>query len=82
MFDDREVSPGIKFADADLRGMPLRLTISERSLKRGGIEFSQRGAREREIIPMDAVVQRVESATQELFDDLARDVALAPTWEG
>lgn len=42
LFDDRDESPGVKFADADLIGVPLRLTISARSLKSGGVEVKRR----------------------------------------
>ena len=42
LFDDREESPGVKFMDADLIGCPLRLTLSERSLKSGGVEVKVR----------------------------------------
>ena len=42
LYDDRDVSPGVKFADADLRGMPLRVTVSPRSLKQGGVELKRR----------------------------------------
>lgn len=42
LFDDRDASPGVKFADADLRGIPLRVTISPRSLKAEGAEFKRR----------------------------------------
>jgi prolyl-tRNA synthetase len=42
LYDDRDASPGVKFADADLRGIPLRVTISPRSLKAEGAEFKRR----------------------------------------
>jgi prolyl-tRNA synthetase len=42
LYDDRDLSPGVKFADSDLRGMPLRVTVSPRSLKAGGAEFKRR----------------------------------------
>ncbi|MGB9484290.1 MAG: proline--tRNA ligase [Candidatus Dormiibacterota bacterium] len=42
LYDDRDASPGVKFADADLRGIPLRVTISPRSLKGEGAEFKRR----------------------------------------
>jgi prolyl-tRNA synthetase len=42
LYDDRDESPGVKFKDADLIGLPVRVTISERSLKSGGIEFKIR----------------------------------------
>jgi prolyl-tRNA synthetase len=42
LYDDRDVSPGIKFADADLLGMPTRLTVGARGLARGVIERRDR----------------------------------------
>ena len=83
LYDDREAaSAGVKFADADLRGMPLRLTISERSIKKGGAEFKRRTAKEFEIIPLDTVVDRVKDEIQVLFDALAQRLHDVPTWQG
>ena len=42
LYDDRDESPGVKFADADLLGMPWILTVSPRSLEAGGIEVKNR----------------------------------------
>jgi prolyl-tRNA synthetase len=42
LYDDRDVSPGIKFADADLLGMPTRLTVGARGLARGVVERRDR----------------------------------------
>ena len=80
LYDDRAVSPGVKFADADLRGMPFRLTISERSLKRGGVEFGRRRAKDVEIIPLGEAVARVQQAIQDAFDRLAQGLDDLPTW--
>ena len=55
LYDDRDVSAGIKFADADLRGMPLRLTISDRSLASGGAELKRRSNSETRIVPLAAL---------------------------
>jgi prolyl-tRNA synthetase len=56
LYDDRAgPSAGVKFNDADLIGCPLRLTVSERSLKNGGVEAKWRARCEREVIPVDAV---------------------------
>jgi len=40
LYDDRDESPGVKFNDADLIGLPIRLTVSARAMKtrRGGIQ--------------------------------------------
>jgi prolyl-tRNA synthetase len=53
LFDDRDESPGIKFNDADLIGIPIRLTISDRSIKNGGIEYKRRDKPEKTIIPLE-----------------------------
>ncbi|MFN8472042.1 MAG: proline--tRNA ligase [Anaerolineae bacterium] len=42
LYDDRDESPGIKFADADLIGAPVRVTVSQRSLRQGGVEVKPR----------------------------------------
>lgn len=42
LYDDRPQSPGAKFYDADLLGMPWRITVSPRSLDRGGVEMRRR----------------------------------------
>jgi prolyl-tRNA synthetase len=47
LWDDRDESPGVKFTDAELLGMPLILTISPRSLAAGGIEVTDRATGER-----------------------------------
>ncbi|MCC6381933.1 MAG: proline--tRNA ligase [Dehalococcoidia bacterium] len=59
LVDDRLDSAGIKFKDADLLGMPVRLTISPRALERGGVEVRDRRTGETEVVPLDGVVTRV-----------------------
>ncbi|MGA2974545.1 MAG: proline--tRNA ligase [Spirochaetia bacterium] len=59
LFDDREESPGVKFADADLIGAPLRLTVSARSMKSGGAEMKRRDREEKIVVPSGDVVGRV-----------------------
>ena len=56
LYDDREESPGVKFNDADLIGNPIRLTISERSLKNGGVEYKRRDKPEKMIIPYENII--------------------------
>lgn len=74
LFDDRPESPGVKFKDADLIGLPLRLTVGERSLKAGGIEFKRRDRQEREIIPLDQVIDRVRGELAALQSEIDRSV--------
>lgn len=51
-YDDRDERPGVKFKDADLIGIPIRLTVSKRSLENGGVELKLRHEAERSIIPL------------------------------
>ncbi len=56
-YDDRDVSPGEKFADADLLGIPYRLTISEKTLKEKSVELKERSKKTAVKIPLDKVVE-------------------------
>jgi prolyl-tRNA synthetase len=53
LYDDRDESPGVKFTDAELLGMPLIVTISPRSLAAGGAEVTVRASGERSIRPIE-----------------------------
>ena len=71
LFDDRGESPGVKFNDADLIGLPIRLTVSERALQAGGVEFKLRDEETRQIIPLEEVIEKVRetlSALQSQID--------------
>jgi prolyl-tRNA synthetase len=57
LLDDRDQRPGVKFKDADLIGIPLRVVIGGKGLKEGVIEIKWRWAAEVEKIPVTAVVQ-------------------------
>jgi prolyl-tRNA synthetase len=60
LLDDRVESPGVKFNDADLIGLPLRLTISERASQQGGIEFKPRNSDTRMVIPFENAIQEIK----------------------
>src|SRR5581483_5160526 len=57
LWDDRADSPGVKFADADLVGIPVRLVVSERN--KGKLEWKRRDSRTAELLELDAVVERL-----------------------
>lgn len=65
LFDDRDVSPGVKFADADVRGIPLRVTISPRSLKADGVELKRRTGEPR-VVPAAKTLAEVQADLSEL----------------
>lgn len=68
-YDDRNERAGVKFMDADLMGFPLRLTVSERSLRGGGVEFKLRTSDTKRIVAWEelaAEVRRVLDAQAEV----------------
>jgi len=61
LYDDRNESAGIKFNDADLLGMPLRLVISPKSLSQGGVEIKRRSVKEAETVSVGNAAERIKS---------------------
>jgi prolyl-tRNA synthetase len=59
LLDDRDVRPGVKFADADLVGMPVQLIVGSKGLARGVVERKRRATGERDEVPRDEVVGAV-----------------------
>jgi prolyl-tRNA synthetase len=59
LFDDRDERAGVKFNDADLLGLPLRVAAGERGLQSGSVELKRRGAAEVEAVPLEDVTRRV-----------------------
>ncbi|MFL5751472.1 MAG: proline--tRNA ligase [Chloroflexota bacterium] len=55
LYDDRDESPGVKFTDAELLGMPWILTVSPRSLAAGGVEVTERATGDRSTRPVEEV---------------------------
>ena len=66
LYDDRDESPGVKFNDADLIGLPLRLTVSERATAQGGVEIKLRNSPDKKVIPLDSVVPVTRSTLEDL----------------
>ncbi len=75
LYDDRNVSAGVMFSDADLLGVPIRLVASPRNLKEGCVELSLRGDRASAVkIPEDAAVDAVLARIRELTEALEKNV--------
>ena len=60
LFDDREESPGVKFNDADLLGIPIRVTISPRTLEKSSAEIKKRSQKESQLVPLEGIATRLE----------------------
>ncbi len=62
LYDDRDARPGVKFADADLLGVPVQLVVGTKGLARGVVERKMRASGERDELPLDAVVPALARA--------------------
>jgi prolyl-tRNA synthetase len=60
LFDEREERPGVKFNDADLLGIPLRVTVGGRGVKEGVAELKERATGKEQKIPIEKVVDIVK----------------------
>ena len=78
LYDDRDESPGVKFNDADLIGIPLRLTVSERTLAQQGVEFKHRTQPERVVVPFEVAVEKVKEETSHLEEAVKARVVEMP----
>ena len=78
LFDDRDESPGVKFNDADLIGIPIRLTVGPRSLAKGGVEFKRRDQKERETIPLAETIEKVQELIATLYAEIEERVVPMP----
>jgi prolyl-tRNA synthetase len=67
LYDDRDASPGEKFADAELLGCPLRLTVGKRGIEAGEVEAQVRRGREKRSLPLEGAA----AAAAELWRELA-----------
>jgi len=60
LYDDREETPGVKFKDADLIGIPLRITLGEKNLKKGLVEIKKRRTGEVLLINQEEALSKVK----------------------
>jgi prolyl-tRNA synthetase len=63
LYDDRDESPGVKFNDADLLGMPLRITVSPRTLEKDAAELKERRESQPTICPLERAVAEIQTRT-------------------
>lgn len=67
LFDDRTVSAGFMFSDADLLGSPVRIVISPKTLDRGVVEIVTRDKTIKEDVPLECAMQRTKEIVAELY---------------
>ena len=64
LYDDRDERAGVKFNDADLLGIPIRLTVGARGIKNGIAELKLRGSDESQTVPLDDIVAQVRAVVE------------------
>jgi prolyl-tRNA synthetase len=78
LYDDRNERPGVKFNDADLIGIPIRLTVSRRALEAGGFELKLRHSPDRVVVPGSEVIARVKERIETLQAEIDARVVSVP----
>jgi prolyl-tRNA synthetase len=66
LVDDREERPGVKFKDADLIGIPLRVTVGDRGLDKGQVELKRRTVKESRNVELAGAVEAIWSEVEQL----------------
>ena len=59
LYDDRDETAGVKFADADLIGIPFRITVSKRTIKEDAVELKGRSEEKGTLVPSDQIVPKM-----------------------
>lgn len=70
-YDDADNKrPGFKFADYEVKGVPVRLAIGQRDLEQGTVEVMRRDTLEKEVVALDGIVEKVETLLDDIQDNL------------
>ena len=78
LLDDRDERAGVKFTDADLIGIPMRVVVSRRSLQRGGVELRMRAAGTTEMLPVEGLPAALAGRRAALLEEIERSVSVPP----
>ena len=70
LLDDRDERPGVKFNDADLVGIPIRVTVGQKGLKNGKIEIRLRNEKESYQVDVNSGTFEVIGIIQKLYDSI------------
>ncbi len=70
LFDDREISAGVKFAESELMGMPIRVVVSPRSLENNQVEITVRKTGEKEMVSVENALDKIKQIIAEQLTEL------------
>ncbi len=70
-FDDRDTSsPGWKFAEYELKGVPVRIAIGPRDLENGTVEIARRDTKEKQVVAVDSVVEQITKLMSDMQENI------------
>ncbi|RYY27489.1 MAG: proline--tRNA ligase [Sphingobacteriaceae bacterium] len=70
-FDDRDTQrPGFKFAEYELKGVPLRVAIGSRDMQNGTVELARRDTKTKETVPQEGLAERIEGLLEEIQQNI------------
>ncbi len=69
LFDDRDERPGVKFKDADLIGLPLRIAVGKKALAEGKVEWKARSGGDVELVPLGEVAEKLRAEIAALMPE-------------
>ncbi|WP_342647884.1 proline--tRNA ligase [Mucilaginibacter sp. CSA2-8R] len=70
-FDDRDTQrPGFKFAEYELKGVPLRIAIGSRDMQNGTVELARRDTKTKETVAQDGLAERIEKLLEEIQENI------------
>lgn len=80
LFDDRDESPGVKFNDADLIGLPIRVTVSSRGVNDGVIELKRRDQdkSQKRMIALDEAIPIIQAEKAKLEAEIKAKIVIVP----
>jgi prolyl-tRNA synthetase len=65
LWDDRDLAPGVKFKDADLVGIPIRLTVGGKTLSAGTVDLKLRVSKDQQAVPLAGILETVDAARRQ-----------------
>ena len=70
-FDNRDTQrPGFKFAEYELKGVPLRVAIGSRDMQNGTVELARRDTKTKETVPQEGLAERIEALLEEIQNNI------------
>jgi len=73
LLDDRDESPGVKFKDADLIGIPLRIVVGDKTLAKDSVEFKLRSEKEKILVPLKNAVLRAKEVVNQSLEQISQN---------